>query len=211
MMNSQLKMLGSADAGSEPAADRGAGARIAVTERPRATGTEDHDTRSAVLELIPGPGSAAEGGELPGTWLVSDALAQPQTVTAGGKVWTMSLRARRHYKPFSLTLKSVTHETYPGTEIPKNFASDVILHDESTGESREVMIYMNHPLRYGGETFYQHQMNKAEGLTVFQVVRNPSFAAPYVGCIVVGAGLLLQFGFHLVGFARRRTRSKAVA
>ena len=206
LVNSELKMLGGAD-GGEPASNRGSGARILLTERARATGPDDRDTRSAVIELIPGPGVEADAS-LPGTWLVSDALAQPQTVTVDGKVWRLSLRSRRHYKPFSLTLNDVTHETYPGTQIPKNFSSEVTLTDEGSGESREVLIYMNHPLRYGGETFYQHQMNKAEGMSVLQVVRNPSVAAPYVGCIVVGAGLLLQFGIHLVGFTRRRANRK---
>jgi hypothetical protein len=35
------------------------------------------------------------------------------------------------------------------------------------------------------------------------VVRNPSYQAPYIACIIVGLGLAYQFTFHLVGFARR--------
>ncbi len=207
LVNSQLRMIDAGDTRSEPASDRGSGARILLSEQPRATGIKDRDTRSAVIQFIPGPDMAAGEGGLPGTWLVSDALAQPQTVEAGGKIWTIALRARRHYKPFSLTLHEFTHERYPGTQIPKDFSSEVTLDDHDTGESREALIYMNHPLRYGGETFYQAGFEQTGDVTILQVVRNPSFAAPYVGCIVVGAGLLLQFGIHLVGFARRRTRA----
>lgn len=203
LVNSELKMIAPTDTESKPASSRGSGARILLTKQSRATGMKDRDTRSAVVELIAGP-DAADGAGLLGTWLVSDALAQPQTVEVGGKVWTLTLRAKRYYKPFSLTLHEFTHERYPGTQIPKDFSSEVTLNDEDTGESREALIYMNHPLRYGGETFYQAGFERTEDVTVLQVVRNPSFVAPYIGCVVVGVGLLLQFGMHLVGFAGRR-------
>ena len=35
----------------------------------------------------------------------------------------------------------------------------------------------------------------------------PEFLAPYIACIIVAAGLLVQFGYHLVGFSRRGLRS----
>ena len=72
---------------------------------------------------------------------------------------------------------------------------------------------MNNPLRYSGLTFYQYQMTAGEmveeaGVTpssTFQVVRNPSWLTPYLSCILVALGLLVQFGSHLLGFVRRRT------
>jgi hypothetical protein len=36
------------------------------------------------------------------------------------------------------------------------------------------------------------------------VVRNPSWITPYVGCILVGVGLLVQFLIHLTKFIARR-------
>jgi hypothetical protein len=37
-------------------------------------------------------------------------------------------------------------------------------------------------------------------------VRNPSWLTPYFACLVVGAGLSVQFLMHLFGFvAKRRT------
>ena len=74
---------------------------------------------------------------------------------------------------------------------------------------------MNHPLRYEGLTFYQYQMDAGQvaqqaGRTpssVLQVVRNPSWLTPYIGCAMVGAGLLIQFLTHLTGFvSKRRTQ-----
>ena len=73
--------------------------------------------------------------------------------------------------------------------------------------NRDVLIYMNHPLRYRGETFYQAGFQKDDSATILQVVHNPSFIAPYVACVIVAAGLLVQFGFHLVGFSRQRRRA----
>ena len=92
----------------------------------------------------------------------------------------------RYYKPYSVTLQKFTHERYPGTEIPKNFASKITLNDPERAVNRDVLIYMNHPLRYRGETFYQAGFQKDDQASILQVVHNPSFIAPYVACVVVG-------------------------
>jgi hypothetical protein len=196
--NSRLKMLSQAGEGARPIANQGPGAMIAVEPAAAATGTDERDVPSAAVEILP-----KEGGSL-GTWLVSDALGAPQTFTCGGRTWMITLRPMRHYKPFSVTLQKFTHEKYPGTEIPKDFSSKVTLIDPERSVNRDVLIYMNHPLRYRGETFYQAGFQKDDSATILQVVHNPSFIAPYVACVIVAAGLLVQFGFHLVGFSRRR-------
>lgn len=197
--NSRLKMLNEAGSGARPIANQGPGAQVAVEAVPRATGVNDRDVMSAAVEIVP-----KNTGKSLGTWLVSDALGAPQTFSCAGKTWLIALRSARYYKPYSLTLQRFTHEKYAGTEIPKNFASKVTLIDPDKSVNRDVLIYMNHPLRYGGETFYQAGFQKDDSATILQVVRNPSFVAPYVACIVVAAGLLVQFGFHLFGFARRQ-------
>ena len=151
---------------------------------------------TAAVEIL-----AAEGSL--GIWLVSDALDAPQTFSAGDRTWQLAMRPVRYYKPYSVTLQKFTHEKYPGTEIPKDFASRITLIDEDGGVNRNVLIYMNHPLRYRGETYYQAGFERDDRTSILQVVRNPSFLAPYIACIIVAAGLLVQFGYHLVGFSRR--------
>ena len=106
-------------------------------------------------------------------------------------------------------LLKATHEKYRGTEIPKNFQSRVSIDNPQTGErGREVDIYMNNPLRYQGLTFYQYQMGKDErsavGNSTLQVVKNPSWLTPYLGCIIVSLGMIVQFMYHLVGFITKR-------
>jgi len=201
--NSRLKMLSEARDGARPIANQGPGAMIAVEPAPRATGVDERDVTSAAIEILP-----KEGGSL-GTWLVSDALGAPQTFSCGGRTWMIVLRPTRYYKPYSVTLQKFTHEKYAGTEIPKDFSSRVTLIDPERAVNRDVLIYMNHPLRYRGETFYQAGFQKDDSATILQVVHNPSFIAPYVACVIVAAGLLVQFGYHLVGFSRKRRTALA--
>ena len=198
--NSQLRLL-SESTGGMAAATRGVGTRVLVEPLPRATGVDQRDVASAVLEIRSG------GAETPslGTWLVSDALGVQQRFSYGGRTWQLALRPVRYYQPFSLTLQKFSHDLYPGTQIPKNFSSRITLHDPDRTVQRDVLIYMNHPLRYRGQTFYQAGFEKGDTATVLQVVRNPSFLAPYVACLIVALGLLIQFGYHLVDFSRRRT------
>jgi hypothetical protein len=148
-------------------------------------------------------------------------LAAPQAIVADGKPFTFTMRPARVMHPFSLTLLKATHTVYPGTisaaepqGIPKDFRSRVRIDNRQTGEQREVEISMNHPLRYGGYTFYQYQMDAGQfaeqaGRTpssVLQVVRNPSWLTPYIGCAMVGLGLVTQFMFHLVGFVSKQKK-----
>ena len=139
-------------------------------------------------------------------------LIAPQSTTVDGKKFTFLIRPARVIHPFSLTLLKATHTVYPGTDIPKDFRSRVRIDNAQTGEKREVEISMNHPLRYGGYTYYQYQMDAGQvaqqaGRTpssVLSVVRNPSWLTPYVGCGMVGIGLIIQFFYHLVGFVSKR-------
>ncbi len=195
--NSDLKMV-TQESGNAAASSNGAGARISIKSMPRATKTDDHDVMSAVLEILPN-----KDGKSLGTWLVSAAMAAPQDIEVDGRRWSLQLRAARYYKPYSLSLIDFTHETYPGTQTPKDFSSKVTLTDPTHNETRQVKIYMNHPLRYQGDTYYQSGFEPDNSGTVLQVVRNPGGHATYVACAVMTLGLLFQFIYHLTRFARR--------
>jgi len=152
--------------------------------------------------------------------IVSDLVA-PQSLEVGGKKYTFTLRPARVIHPFTLTLLKATHTVYPGTisasepqGIPKDFRSRVRINNPQTSENREVEISMNHPLRYGGYTYYQYQMDAGQMVeqagrtptSTLQVVRNPGWLTPYIGCAMVGAGLVIQFMFHLVGFVAKQKK-----
>jgi hypothetical protein len=201
--NSRLQAISEGDTNAQPLANRGPGAQAMVQPMPPATAPDDQNVVTAAIEIIPTDRAGVVQESL-GTWLVSDELGAPQKISWMGKTWQLMMRPARYYKPYSVTLEKFTHERYAGTEIPKNFASQIALIDPERSLSRDVLIYMNHPLRYRGETYYQAGFQKDDSATILQVVHNPSFLAPYVACIIVAAGLLVQFGYHLVGFARRR-------
>ena len=191
-------------------ADRGPAGDFFVIPMDPVTEMDRRNLPSAVVEIL-------DGDQSLGTWLAS-AILKPQTVSVKGKDYELSLRFKRYYEPFSLTLLKASHDNYMGTDLPKNFSSRVRIQNEETGEDREVLIYMNHPLRYGGLTFYQYQMMADEAqmrpgmipTSTLQVVRNPTWLTPYLACIMVGAGLTIQFLMHLVGFlGKHRAKAKS--
>ena len=56
--------------------------------------------------------------------------------------------------PFAVELKKFIVEYY-STGMPKLFASDIVIHDKETGESKEARIEVNHPASYRGVQIYQ--------------------------------------------------------
>src|ERR671931_470504 len=88
--------------------------------------------------------------------------------------------------------------------MARNFSSRVHLSDPSGNVDRDVLIWMNHPLRYAGETFYQQSFLRGDMGTVIQVVRNPGWLIPYISCTMVGLGMLIHFGMALLAFLKKQ-------
>jgi len=176
----------------------GAGTDLWWREVPRETAMDRVDLPSAIIAIATPQGSL-------GTFLVSAMLSQPQQFTFNNHSYEMLLRPERFYLPFSLTLLQFHHDRYPGTDIPKNFSSRVRLQNLDNAEDREVLIYMNNPLRYQGETLYQASYDPDDGGSILQVVHNPSWLTPYFACVLVAIGLTWQFLSHLIPFLKRRS------
>ncbi|GHB89689.1 cytochrome c biogenesis protein [Cerasicoccus arenae] len=175
-----------------------------VAEHPLTTKDDEADMAAAAVEVI------APNGESLGTWLLSAGLGPeypPQGFDYEGKRYDLGLRFTRYYFPFTLQLKDFKHDLYPGTNIPKNYSSDVLIDNSETGENRPTLIYMNHPLRYGGYTFFQASFDNQDTTSILQVVRNPSWLLPYFAVALVGIGMLVHFVLGLSKFlARKRKR-----
>jgi hypothetical protein len=193
-------------AGDPPAvATAGVGSGITVKELPPVTADDEVDQRAVLVEPI-------GGGHSYGVWLVSSALGAPQSFFHEGHKYVLSMRAQREYLPYSLTLKKFSHDVYLGTDIPKNFSSLIHLSNPGSGDDRDVLIYMNHPLRYRGKAFYQASFGKDDKMSILQVVDNPGWLIPYIACVLVGLGLLVHFGFSLRrSLGRRRSGREAFA
>jgi len=178
---------------------------VRLIPQPAVSETDKRNTPAALVEV-------ENAGQSLGTFFLTTLADKGESLSVGGKTYEVALRFIRYYYPFSLTLLKATHEEYRGTKIPKNFSSRVRVENPERNEARETDIYMNNPLRYSGLTFYQYQMSAGDmaaqaGLTpssTFQVVRNPGWLTPYLSCVLIASGLLIQFGSHLVGFVRRR-------
>lgn len=196
--NSTLQMRNQA-AGMPGAvsASAGFGTQLALVPLRMTYKPNERNVPGVLVEIV-GP-----EGNL-GVWMASQMLAQPQVFQHAGKTWELSLRQKRHYKPFTLTLLKFSHDKYPGTEIPRNFSSRVRLKSDDGAEDREVLIFMNNPLRHAGLTFYQAGFDNNDTTSILQVVRNPGWLLPYIACVLMGVGLTIQFGISLAVFVRRR-------
>ena len=197
--NSTLQMRSQAPGAPPTPATMGLGPQIAVTQLEPTYKQDDRNVPTAFVELVGTDGSL-------GVWTVSPLLGMPQKVEVGGRTFKLIMRAKRHYEPYSLTLEKFTHDIYPGTDIPKNFSSKVRILEAGSGPGRDVLIYMNNPLRYAGLTYYQASYD-GEHTTILQVVRNPSWLLPYISCGAIAFGLVLQFMISLAAFRAKRRRA----
>ncbi len=192
--NAQLSMPGP---GFQPVANMGVGGNVQVQPLRPVSSDDRANLPAAVIEPV-------AAGRSYGFWLVSGQLGAPQQFIHEGRTYSLAMRPRRQYLPYSMTLKKFSHDVYEGTTIPKNFSSLVQLSNPGKGEAREVLIYMNQPLRYGGKAFYQASFGKNDTLSILQVVENPGWLLPYISCSLVGLGLMVHFGISLRRSLRRR-------
>jgi len=138
--------------GQENRATAGTGLNTIAETRRAGTGTDaggSVDVTSAYVKLID-----KKSHQDIGTYLVSAGL-KPQKVEIDGKNYELALRFKRTYKPYAMKLHDVRFDKYLGTETAKNYSSDLRLVDASRNVDRDVKIWMNNPLRFAGETFYQ--------------------------------------------------------
>jgi hypothetical protein len=201
-MQVEMKEVPEAPSGTANPATAGLGAKYYVAlDRPEVGGVDTankEDLPAAYVRLR----HRTTGKDL-GTYLLALALMdEPQYVTVDGKKYDIRLRAKRSYKDYTVHLLKAQHDKYIGTEKPKNYSSEIRLVDPTQNVDRKVLISMNDPLRYGGETFYQNTMSgSTSGL---QVVRNPGWLMPYISCVMVALGMMIHFGANLQTFLARR-------
>ena len=159
----------------------------------------------------------SKAGEPLGTYLLSTGLATSdfvESLKVGGVEWQMSLRFKRDYKPYEITLVDVRKDDYVGTDTPKDYSSDIRLVSQTLGADFERHVWMNNPLRFNGETIYQsgyHRDSLGRESTTLQIVRNTGWMMPYVACMLVAWGMAYQFGVTLTRFVGRRAEAAEVS
>jgi ABC-type transport system involved in cytochrome c biogenesis permease subunit len=193
---------------------------IALKKKPEGGVSPKPNISSAYVELLD-----KSNGQALGTYLVSQFLNdqsqifmesggdQLDTVELGGKPYQLQLRYRREYKPYEITLTDVRRINYSASETPRDYSSYVTIRDKETSETQDGRIWMNNPVRYKGETFYQNQYSQVKlpdgrvtEMTGLQVVENAGWLIPYVACVLAFWGMLAHFGGTFLRFADRYDR-----
>lgn len=179
---------------------------IAVPDEAKASTGTDNDSKidfpAAYVTLL----SKSDNKPI-GTYLVGMELSmtdQTDSVQVGEKKYRIELRPKRYYKPYVFELLDVQKKDYLGTSTPRSYASTVHIIDPTRNVDEEKTIWMNNPLRFEDETFYQttYYQEPETGYehTTLSVVANSGWMMPYVGCMLVGIGMLFHFLNLLVRF-----------
>jgi hypothetical protein len=182
----------------------GYGSRLYVGEQPEVSGaTGARNAPSVDVELFDRESGESIGRYLLSIWFypnfVSRSWDMPTRINVGGRSYEVYFRFHREYltspggNPYSIKLLDFVHEKYEGTQMPKDFASRIMLVNEGDGVNRELRIWMNNPLRYARRTFYQSGYLPNDSGTVLQVVRNDTWMIPYLSCMIVFVGMAAQF------------------
>lgn len=209
MVNSELSEL---EDPSSAIATSGLGTFATAVEQTPRTGMDDlPDISSVYIDILD------DDGEVVATHLVSQEASElrgefAERATVDGRSYDLFLRSMRTYRPWKVRLKDVSRTNYIGTATPKDFRSTFVITDES-GDTHEFTTWMNNPVRFGGETFYQQGYQNLPGtgeITTLQVVRNTGWMLPYIACMVVAFGMFAQFGQTLMRFLGRRNVERPV-
>ncbi len=219
MQNSKLAPV---DEKAENPATLGFGLQALAVERPLIGGAimDDRNISSAYVELLD-----KDSGDPLGTLLLSQQVNDVSNLTVSmgadryerieidGKPFDVGIRFRQLRKPYEVTLEDVVRIDYSGTETPRDYSSRIKITDRESGKSQEGKTWMNNPLRYRGETFYQSRYNKiSDGkggfveTTGLQVVQNSGWVIPYMCCMMVFVGMAAHFLNTFMRFANRYAR-----
>jgi len=218
-MHVNAELLGPNQQGGKTTATAGALAdmKVKLNPVPSVTGLDDSANAPGGFVTLATP----EGQPL-GTYLVSVlgsmADVAGQEVRVGDKTYQLELRFRRYYHAYKVHLIDFAHDRYTGTGVAKNFSSRIRFTDPTRNEDREIVVKMNSPFRYEGETFYQSGFDRnREDTTILQIVDNGvwllrfgeygvrAWMLPYIACTVAALGMLVHFGMVLVAFDRKRS------
>lgn len=121
------------------------------------------------------------------------------------RMYIVSYGQRRLQLKFALKLEKFNIGHYQGTNRPASYESLV----EVPGRG-DVRIYMNHPLKYEGFTFYQSSFeqdkNGQPSTSVLSVNYDPGRWIKYIGSLMIVLGSIILFYFKKL--QRKKARAK---
>lgn len=127
-----------------------------------------------------------------GKYLTFDKFPKPPTLFINNKTYTIEIGRAQRILPFTVTLNKFEEVKHPGSNMAKQYKSDVTVHDKN--DTWNVLIEMNEPLRHRGYTLYQSSFDTSgdKPLTVLNVVENKGQIIPYIATILMLVGLALH-------------------
>jgi ABC-type transport system involved in cytochrome c biogenesis permease subunit len=132
-------------------------------------------------------------------------LMERMSPSISHKGFQFSIGRKTTSLPFSIRLEKFSMSYYPGTNMARDYTSDVVVEDQ--GRVWPARIGMNEPLRYKGYTVYQSSFLEGpkDIQSVLSIVENKGRAFPYIGSIIIFAGLLVHLILRLRLTARKTT------
>jgi ABC-type transport system involved in cytochrome c biogenesis permease subunit len=198
--------------GDDMRLESGLGKFSVATELSPVTGMQESNDVSAVYLDLLEKGSQKVIQSLLVSQYASEMRGVPlaETTTVDGKDYQFYLRFQRSYQPYSVKLIDVSRTNYIGTSTPRDYRSVIQISEPGSDETEEFSVWMNNPLRFKGETFYQtgHQdLGGGKEMTTLSVVNNQGWMLPYIACMIAMFGMFAQFGQTLFRFLDRTGRS----
>jgi hypothetical protein len=135
----------------------------------------------------------------------------PRSVRIGEKTYELTYSARQVPLGFGLTLNSFRIGTYPGTERPRSFESQITTEEAVTGRTQNHVISMNHPAKVGGYTLYQSsysQSARGPAISDLSVSRDPGQPVVFAGYIAMMVGMAVVLWTRIT---ERRGRAAVAA
>ena len=198
-------------------ATKGVGLEIGAQRIANEGGTSDRPNVASAYLHVRDKRSREDLGTYLVSQIISDdnATSRPilDTIDVGNRSLKLSLRFRHTYKPYFVNVRDVQRIDYSGTATPQDYSSFIAIQNDQGELIQEGRVWMNNPVRFSGETFYQSGYVSAEEsfngkeTTTLQVVRNAGWLMPYVACMLAAIGMLFHFGVTFVRFAGRYDRN----
>jgi ABC-type transport system involved in cytochrome c biogenesis permease subunit len=191
--------------------DAGLGSFAAPERLEPVTGMDDsHDQSAIYIDVV-----SRDGGKVLHSMLVAQNVSElrgaplAEKATVDGKDYYFYLRFQRNYRPYEVKLVDVSRTNYVGTATPRDYRSEIEITNPKDGSTDKFTLWMNNPLRYKGETFYQSGFQALEDgkeASTISVVNNTGWMLPYIACMIVSFGMFAQFGQTLFRFLDRTER-----
>ena len=117
---------------------------------------------------------------------------EEKTVEIDGIKLTLTYGSQIIKLPFAIKLIDFQLETYPGSNSPSSYASEVMLIDKEKNIEKPFRIYMNHVLNHRGYRFFQSSYDPDLQGTILSVNHDAlGTAITYIGYFLMTLGMFL--------------------